>query len=107
VIIHRLHDPEMAERRRRTRKGLRSGKPKVREVLRKSGLSMKELRERAGLGKGPVRGVICGRDASDRTARAIVEAIGPGLSEAEARALEEEPRGAPETISEKVSKKVP
>ena len=95
TVTYDLHGPKMAEQRKRTRESLEHGKPMVHEALRESGLSMKELRERAGDGKETVRRALYGRGAGERTAWAIAEVIGAGLSEVERHTLEDELPGAP------------
>ena len=99
IITHGLHGPEMAEQRKRTRESLRHGKPKAYQALQDSGLTLKQLRERAGVGKETVRKALYRDGVGLRSARAIAGVIGEGLSEREICALVEELRGLPQENS--------
>ncbi len=101
LITHHLHGPEMAEQRRRTRESLRHGKPKTHEVIRASGLTLKEIRERAGIGKETLRRALYGGNLSLRSARAIAGVLREacGLSVAAASAIEKELREPPRKLS--------
>jgi hypothetical protein len=46
LITHRFHGPEMAEQRKRTKEGLRYGKPKTYKALERSGFAPKDIRLR-------------------------------------------------------------
>jgi transcriptional regulator with XRE-family HTH domain len=96
LITHDLHGPEMAERRKKTRESLRRGKPKTHEAVQRSGLTLKEIGKRAGVGKETMRRALYRENLSLRSARAIVAVLGEGLSASEVRALEEELRRPPQ-----------
>jgi len=99
LVTHDLHGPEMAEQRKKTRGSLRRGKPKTHEAVQRSGLTLKALRERAGVGKETVRRALYGDGVSLRSARAIAAVLGRGLSADEVRALEGELREPPQKKS--------
>ena len=92
VVTYTEHGDDLVERRRKTREGLRSGKPKVHEAIQRSGLRTGEIHTRAGVGKETLRRALYGRLGGRRSARAIAAVLGEaaGLSEAEARAVEDE-----------------
>jgi hypothetical protein len=85
-ITHDLHGPQMTKQRKKTRDNLEHGKPKTYHALKRNGLALNEVRERAGVGKETVRRAIYGGGVSPRSARAIAAVLGKGLSEDEARA---------------------
>jgi hypothetical protein len=86
----------MAERRKKTRESLRRGKPKTHEAVQRSGLTIKEIGERAGVGKETMRRALYRENLSLRSARAIAAVLGEGLSASEVRALEAELRRPPQ-----------
>ncbi len=94
LIAHDLHRPEMAEQLKRTRAGLEHGKPRTHEAIQESGLTLKEIRERAGVGKETMRRALYRGRLSARSARAIADALKEacGLLGADATALEKELR---------------
>lgn len=55
LITHDLHGPELGRRYVRTKASLETGKPKTHEAIRQSGLMLREIRERAGVGKETMR----------------------------------------------------
>ena len=95
LITHNLHGSEMIEQRKRTREGLRFGKPKVHEAIQRSGLKIGEIQARAGVGKETLRRALYGQNLSSRNARAIAEVLGECLPPSQVGALEEELRRPP------------
>ena len=95
LITHDLHGSEMIEQRKRTREGLRLGKPKVHGAIQRSGLKIGEIHARAGVGKETLRRALYGQNVSSRSARAIAEVLGEGLPPSQVGALEEELRRPP------------
>jgi hypothetical protein len=89
-ITHNLHGPEMAEQRKRTRESLPERRPKTYEALKRSGLMLKEVRERASVGKETIRNALYGKGVGPQSAHAKAAVLGEGFSESEVRALEEE-----------------
>jgi hypothetical protein len=88
VVTHNLHGPAMAEQRKRTREGLRYGKPRTYEALQRSGLGPKDLRRMAGAGRETVRKALyerCGTRAAESISEALGEAL--GLSDEERDAI--------------------
>ena len=69
---------------------MREGKPKIYEVLHRSGLTLKKHRGRAGLDRETVRKAVYGKGLSLLSARALAAVLGEALSEGEVRSLEEE-----------------
>ena len=95
LITHDLHGTEMVEQRKRTREGLRLGKPKVHEAIQRSGLKIGEIHRRAGVGKETLRRALYGQNLSPRSARAIAAVLGEGLPPSQVRVLEEELKQPP------------
>ena len=95
LITHDLHGPGMIEQRKRTRESLRHGKPKVHEAILRSGLTLREIAQRAGVGKETMRRALYGENLSLRSARAIAASLGEGLPGDQVRALEGELRTPP------------
>jgi hypothetical protein len=97
TVTHRPRGLEARNRRARTRTSLLWGKPATHEALYSSGLSMKELRARAGVSKETLRKALY-RHAGSRSARAIAEVLGEdgGFSEVEIAAIEQELQQAPQ-----------
>ncbi len=92
---HNLRGAELAERKRRTKEGLRDGKPKVYEALRRTGLTPKDIRAKTGLGRETVRRALYGEGLGAGSARKIAAMLGEGLPEGKVLELEEELRRAP------------
>jgi hypothetical protein len=87
VITHKLHGPELAEQRKRTKEGLRCGKPKTYEALQRSGFAPKDIRRRSGAGRETLRKALyerCGRDAATSISEVLGDALGPSDEEREA-----------------------
>jgi transcriptional regulator with XRE-family HTH domain len=99
LISHNLHGPEMAEQWKRTKEGLRYGKPRVYEALQRSGLMVKEVAEKAGVARETMRRALYGENVRPQNARAIAGVLGEGLTEDEVEALEEELMKAPKNFS--------
>jgi hypothetical protein len=79
IITHGLHGPEMVEQRKKTKEGLRYGKSKTYEALRRSGFAPKDMRRRAGVGRQTVRKALyerCGRRAVESISRVLGGALG-------------------------------
>jgi len=82
----------MIGERKKTKESLEHGKPGVYGALQRSGLTQREVWQRAGVGKETFRRALYGHVGA-RSARAIAGVLGEGLSEI--RALEEELRQPP------------
>jgi lambda repressor-like predicted transcriptional regulator len=109
LITHNQYGPELAERRKRTKDGLRAGKPNVHAAIQASGLMLKEIASRAGVGKETMRRALYRENVSARSARAIAGVLREAskLSEADTRTLEDELRSLPQKVSEEVTKDGP
>jgi transcriptional regulator with XRE-family HTH domain len=101
LVTHDLYGPEMAEQRKRTKASLEHGKPRTHEAIQESGLTLKEIREKAGVGKETVRRALYGGRLSARSARALAGVLKEacGLHEADAAAVEKELREPPRNPS--------
>ena len=64
--------------------------PEDPRCAKRSGLTLKEVREKAGVGKETVRKALHGKRVAHETARAIASVLGEGLVEGEVRGIEEE-----------------
>jgi len=97
IITHKLHGPEMAEQRKRTKEGLRYGKPKTYEALQRSGFAPKDIRRRTGVGRETVRKALykrCGRHVAESVSEVLGDAL--GLSDEEREAIREELMRSPQ-----------
>ncbi|MDP9486764.1 MAG: hypothetical protein M3Q49_13450 [Actinomycetota bacterium] len=65
-----MRGPELSERFRATKQKLPETKPKTHGAIRESGLTKKEIYERAGVGKETFRKALYGR-VGERSARDI------------------------------------
>ena len=97
LITHDLHGPELGRRYVETKESLRHGKPKTHRAISESGLMLKEIRRRAGVGKETMRKALY-KHVGGRSARSIAEIVGEvsGLSESEMAAIEEELKEPPQ-----------
>ena len=64
----------------RTRDSLPERKRKTYEALQRSGLMIKEVRERSGVGKESVRNALQGKRVGAQSARTLATVLGEGLS---------------------------
>lgn len=99
LITFRRAGPEVAAQRKETKESLARHKPHTHAALKDSGLMLKELRVRAGVGKETVRRALyqrCGERSASRIAEVLKDAA--GLSEAQAEAVEVELKTHPEEL---------
>ena len=75
-----LYAPEMVEQRMRTRDSLPERKRMTYEALQRSGLMIKEVRERSGVGKETVRNALQGKRVGAQSACPLATVLGEGLS---------------------------
>jgi lambda repressor-like predicted transcriptional regulator len=96
-VTHRARGLEGRNRRARTRTSLLWGKPETHEAIKRSGLSMKDLRQSAGVSKETLRKALyehVGSRSAGAIARVLAETSGLSRSAREAveRELTELPR---------------
>jgi hypothetical protein len=96
-VTHRQSGLEARNKRAQALFNLRLFKPKTAEFLQRSGLSKKEIRDRAGVGREAVRSALYMRGGA-KTAAKIANVLGEelGLSEQEREAIQEELIQAPQ-----------
>ena len=98
VFTYRESGPAITKRRRETRDGLEKNKPVTYRAIQDSGLMLKELQERARVGKETLRKALykrCGRRSAVAIAGALQEASA-GLSAEQVEAIRDELMRLPE-----------
>ena len=100
LIAHDLHGAELSNRLRSTRRKLPTGKPLTYEAIQASGLTKKEIHERAGVGKEAMRQALykrCGTRSAEAISSVLAEAA--SLSEGSREAIRQELLESPQTNS--------